>query len=91
MKKDSCMHANGSRMLCWTSALPAEDVPNSLARIQMAGCPLGVPASKPGNTFALTPLGHLPLFLPPVLHTTSVSIPECHLQAVFQNQFFGET
>lgn len=91
MKKDSCMHANGSRMLRWTSALPAEDVPNSLARIQMAGCLLGVPASKPGNTFALTPLGHLPLFLPPVLHTASVSIPECHLEAAFQNQFFSET
>lgn len=47
MKKDSCIHANSSRMLCWARALPAEDVPDSLAPLQMAGCRLGLPGNKP--------------------------------------------
>lgn len=64
-KKDSCIHANSSGMLCWARALPAEDVPNLLAPIQMAGCWLGSPANKPREYICINTARHLPLLRPP--------------------------
>lgn len=92
MKKDSCTHANSSRMLCWACALPAEDVPNSLAQIQMAGCRLSLPANKPREYICINtaPCSHLPS-PSPAPHRTQFLFPECHLQPAFQNLYFSGT
>ena len=77
-------------MLRWARVLPAEDVPDSLAQIQMAGCPLGLPANKPGEYICINivPCSHLPS--PSLLHIehtvplSRMSSSACFSEPVFQ-------